>query len=69
MTLLIAEGPSYTFHCVADSHAEADRQFRRAWKKHVEQTGANKNYREAVTINYVDHMSVNVVYRDYEKFS
>lgn len=65
MVLLIAEGPSYTFHALGWSKPDVNRVFRLAWKRHVQQTGADPNYRNAVTINYIK-MKPLTVYRDYE---
>ena len=65
MTLLIAEGPSYYFHVVAVSKVEANKAFRLAWKRHVEQTGADRDYHNAVTVNYINGLKFNQVYRDY----
>lgn len=66
MVLLIAEGPSFTFHLLSRSRRTARQVFNKAWKAHVAQTGAEKEPEDAVTINYIDPFAMNVTYRDGE---
>lgn len=67
MTILLAEGSSYSFVCVAKNHAAADAAFAKAWQRHVRQTGADTDWRSAVTVNYIEAVVLGNVYRDYEK--
>ena len=64
MVLLIAEGPSFTFHLLSHSRRTARTVFNQQWRQHVAQTGAAKNPEDACTINYIDPIGINVLYRD-----
>lgn len=66
MTLLIAEGPSFWFHLIVPGgRQDAIRHFRKAWKIHVKQTGADADYENAVTVNVIENIRAGTVYRDY----
>ena len=66
MVLLIADGPSFNFHVISYSKAGAWRALRKGWKIHLRQCGFSGTIEDALTVNVIENMQPDLLYRDYE---
>lgn len=65
MTIVIAEGASFSFVLVAANRREAEYCLKVGWKIHQQQTGAG-SIEDACTVNYIDCAEMGILYRDYQ---